>query len=900
MWTTSGLTNESDVEQKFIYPFLVEPRPLGLGVPSAVVQTKVSVRRFSIGKGVDQKLYYPDYLLVTLGYPLLVVEAKSPNESVEEGYREARLYAAELNALYAHKVTPARFVIACNGRELWYGHWDHAVPVGKALCESLGPYSPQVAELIDLMSWDRLHASAIELARSTRPGDLYKPRRLLGGVALQNEEVGQNSFGATLTAVISPFFNPTTSDERASVARNAYIPSSRRERYVDPIDRVIRAARPPSEVHATELQNSGKPNEIIDKLRTPKSLEHKVLLLIGSVGSGKSTFIDHLLEVALPRDLVDSTVWCRINMNAAPVTPGEIYSWLRTEIIAGSKASTPDLDFDDLEIIKKVLGIELLKFRKGVGKLYERQADVYEIKLGEHIQALQNDQQVLANAHVRFACAERGKLFVVVLDNCDKKTRDEQLLMFEAAQWLQKEFRCLVILPLRDETYDNHRDQPPLDTALKDLVFRIEPPLFQQVLVKRVQFALRQLSSAGSEKLHFLLPNGFSVEYPRSDQAFYLTSILKSLFEHDRFARRMIVGLSGRNMRRALEIFLEFCNSGHIGEDQIFKMRQSEGNYALPLHQVATVLLRMNRRFYDSDHSYIKNVFAANSDDPLPGYFCRFMILQWLRNNFRSAGTSGLRGYFPKSEVKRELMPYGLDPETMDREFNYLLAAQCIIAEHLRVDSLDDGDLVRLGPAGFVHLDLVGNINYLAAIAEDTWFSDRLQAERVAGRIRTIDAHLHLKTTSDNAGELVAYLDAARHAVLPPNGSFIQDDSFASLTNIDNARDALARIAKSQAGDPWFDADRRLMRGSRYQGTVVNVVDYGYFIEFDDGLVGLVHKRNFNGLSAGIGDRIETEVMWVDVIQRRVGLKLTGVVDEDVGESVAGAHGTQRQRDLGF
>ena len=62
-----------------------------------------------------------------------------------------------------------------------------------------------------------------------------------------------------------------------------------------------------------------------------------------------------------------------------------------------------------------------------------------------------------------------------------------------------------------------------------------------------------------------------TVEYPRSEQAYYLTSILKSLFEHDRFIRRMITGLSRRNIEEALEIFLEFCNSGHIGEDVNFQ-----------------------------------------------------------------------------------------------------------------------------------------------------------------------------------------------------------------------------------------------------------------------------------------------------------------------------------------
>jgi hypothetical protein len=890
MWITDSLQNESDVEQKFLYPFIIEAAPLGLGVPPSAVQTKTNTRRFRIDKGAATKLYYPDYLVVTLGYPLLVVEAKAPGESVEEGYREARLYAAELNALFQHGITPARFVIACNGVELWYGFADQALPLGKAACASLGPYSADVASLIQNASWESLRAHAVTLAQRVRPAELFKPRRLLGGAGFQNEEVGINSFGATLTTVISPMFNPSSYVERAAVARNAYVPSRRRERYVDPIDRVIRAARPPSEIHSVELQDTSQPTELLGRLSHPKSLEHKVLLLIGSVGSGKSTFIDHLIEIALPRDVVESTVWCRINMNSAPVSAAEIYTWLRRELIAGCRTSVPDEDFDDLAVIQRLLHTEITRFKKGVGKLYERDSDTYNIKLAEFIQTVEQDGDAITKAHVRFTCAERGKLLMVVLDNCDKKTRDEQLLMFEAAQWLQKEFRCLVILPLRDETYDNHRDQPPLDTALKDLVFRIEPPPFQQVLARRLQFALKELATTGSESLHFTLPNGFRVEYTKSEHAFYLTSIVKSLFEHDRFARRMIVGLSGRNMRRALEIFLEFCNSGHIREDQIFRIRQSEGAHTLPLHVVATVLLRMNRRFYDSDHSYIKNIFGASRDDVAPAYFCRYMILQWLRLNFRSAGTSGLRGYYPKAQVKQALMPIGLDPALIDREFNYLLAAHCVIAEHLGLGSVDDADLVRLGPAGFVHLDLVGNSNYLAAVAEDTWFTDRLQAERIAEGIKRMESQLHVNTVAENARELVTFLESNRAALFPPGGSYIEGDLLHKLSDLQSAREAVERIERSPAIDPWFSAPKRLARGSTHEVTVQNVMEYGYFCEFNDGLVGLVHKRHFCGLSAGIGDRVQVEIIWVDSVQRKIGLRLRAVIEEDFGDTVAGLH----------
>ena len=267
MWVTTGLNNESDVEQKFLYQFLTEQRPLGLGLPPEVIQSKTNIRRLTIGKGSDQKSYFPDYLVVNMGFPLVVVEAKSPGDRLDDGFREARLYATEINALFGHGIAPAQFVIASNGVELWYGYADQAQPLGVAQCCSLGAYSPDVANLLELVGWEPLKAKSKELAHRTRANELFKPRRLLGGLAFQNEEVGQNSFGATLTTAISAIFNPTSSDERANVARNAYVPSKRRERYVDPIDRVIRAARPPSEQHASELEDSSQPRELIGRLK---------------------------------------------------------------------------------------------------------------------------------------------------------------------------------------------------------------------------------------------------------------------------------------------------------------------------------------------------------------------------------------------------------------------------------------------------------------------------------------------------------------------------------------------------------------------------------------------------------------------------------------------------------
>lgn len=148
------------------------------------------------------------------------------------------------------------------------------------------------------------------------------------------------------------------------------------------------------------------------------------------------------------------------------------------------------------------------------------------------------------------------------------------------------------------------------------------------MLVARIQLVLDEIASAGSKTFRYDLPNGFHVDYAASDQAFYLTSIIRAVFDYDRYVRRLIVGLSGRNIRKAFEIFLEFCTSLHIGEDEIFKIRQAEGNHLLPLGLVIRVLLRTNRKFYDTDYSHIKNLFSIDGKDVRPNYFTRLMILR--------------------------------------------------------------------------------------------------------------------------------------------------------------------------------------------------------------------------------------------------------------------------------
>lgn len=796
------LQTESDVEQKLIWPLLTSAEPLGLGYSSADVLTKQSIRRLEIGKGAERKLYFPDYLIVIAGLPVLVIEAKAVGEAVGEALREARLYANEINALFPHGINPCIRVIACNGEELRTSPVDSADADISLTLGELSPANISFAGFSERCNRRAIQSYVDGLRVQLRQPTYARPVSLVGGTAFQNEELAQNTFGATIVGDYGHIFNPKTPEDRARIAREAYIASLRQQRYVEPIDRLIRNAVAPSAARIRVLEDSRHPRELTDALSVDhRKLENQILLLIGSVGAGKSTFVDYLSLVALPEQIRERTVWVRINLNDAPLALDVAYGWTARAIRDGLRGVFADIDFDELATLEKVFASELNALKKGPLALLGRKSAEAQTRLADRLVELQSDALTMGKAMARFVCGSRRLLLVIVLDNCDKRTRDEQLTMFQLAHWVQNEFRCLIVLPLRDVTYDLHRHDPPLDTALKQFVFRIEPPQFSDVLQARVSLALREMShdAATASTLSYQLPNGMRVTYPAEDQALYLASILRSLYAHDRFVRQVMTGLAGRDVRLALGIFLEFCLSGHIGEDEIYKIRFFEGQHVLPLSLVARVLLRMNRRFYDGSVAYLKNIVQCDPDDPLPDHFARVTVLQWFEQRVRTKGPAGVEGFHRAIDMVRDLSAIGHDAQRVRKELFYLVHEGCLVAEHLRTDAVDDVDLVKITSSGVVHLQLMVNPEYLAACAEDTWIGDAEVCRRVAARIGPPQRHFSAVTTTRNAGEFVAYLTECLDK--SPRGSevFLSPELDVRLRTL---REAQAGVAAAEVNLP--------------------------------------------------------------------------------------------------
>ncbi len=795
----ASLITESDVEQKFIYPFLTSKSPIGLSLDNSKILTKSLLRRKSIGKGQSQKYYFPDYLVSIRGIPILVIEAKKPTEDLVDAYSEARLYAEEINAGFPHNVNVCQLVIVSNGAETWAGYADHAEPEIKLSFDDFNIENAKYTDLIEFCARHKLEDLADKPYINARGKAIFNtPVSQLGGKRVQNEELEENSFGRTFVLENRTIFDPETEEDRRIIVENAYVASAKREQHIEPLYKEIRKFELPSQKNTTPLATN-EPLELVQKIsqRIEDKVEaYSLMLLVGNVGSGKTTFIRYFKRMFLEKQhslLAKQCDWLFLNMNFAPLTNDEIYSWLKNDMITQITNSHLDIDFTNIDVIKKIFRKEIRAFDTGLGQLLKSDEATYNKELYELLRKNTENASTYLTALLFYLKENYGLLPIVVLDNCDKRNKDEQLLMFQVAQWLRTTFKCIVILPMRDSTYDSYKNEPPLDTIVKDLVFRIDPPDLLKVIQARLDYIIRITNQTEST---YVLRNGINVSIKRSELIEYFKCIMLAI-RNNRMASNIFYRLSDRNTRNGIQLFEDFCKSGHVLADDIFMIRATGREYDLPSYKFLNALMRKNRRFYNGEESNFVNLFYSNYNDDFPDPFVRIDILRWLKSKIAKEGPTKTRGMFPVSLMIQEMQIIGHNANIVQRELSYLINHGLVLSETL-TPNVSYNDLIKIAIPGFLHLNLLSNVTYLAACAEDVIFKDTGVMTIISRRLAS-STYLSKLSMALTSSEMINYLYGYRTEYCSHPETYITDGEHLEIYNMHESKEAIKK---------WIDQDK--------------------------------------------------------------------------------------------
>ncbi|RMH16435.1 MAG: 30S ribosomal protein S1 [Acidobacteria bacterium] len=110
----------------------------------------------------------------------------------------------------------------------------------------------------------------------------------------------------------------------------------------------------------------------------------------------------------------------------------------------------------------------------------------------------------------------------------------------------------------------------------------------------------------------------------------------------------------------------------------------------------------------------------------------------------------------------------------------------------------------------------------------------------------------------------------------------VGDETEVVILKFDPETERVSLGYKQRTEDPWNLVDKKYPIGSRIRGRVVSLVDYGAFVEIEEGVEGLIHVSEMSWTKKvvnpskilSVGDEVEAIVSELDMEQRRISLSL--------------------------
>lgn len=793
--STTGFTNEADVEQKLILPLLTSPN--FLAIPLDCVKPKSYLAPTQLDKEAGKRSgYFPDFSVWLLGHPVLIVEVKDPAVPAESGFREACLYARHLNSRYATGLNPCRFVLASNGVDLLAGYWDQEQPVHRLKVADLVVGSTFTTQLQTFCGKPILEGHSDSFFKLIRTRRGTRPFNLAGGQALLNAKQPLNSFAAELSPILRRYFSSTDDASNIEIAKHAYVSSAETTEY----DRILEAllrdrVAPKRDTIVQPIETSKRDESALTKvLRDYQGSRAggQLQIIQGAVGSGKSLFARRYRDLLEPSELKESNCWAFVDFNGSPASLKNAERWLCEAFIKSFEQENPNIDLYSESVLKGCFSKQIQQQRARY-EMLRRASESDELRArAQDLREWQADPVFFAEGIAHYVVGATQRNLIVVMDNVDKMDLQNQLDAFQLSLWFMAKTRAFVILQMRDETYERYKNKPPLDTFRSGIAFHISPPRFIDVVKRRLELGIQYLAEHAQERQEYILDNNMRVVLPKGELSKFLVALYQLIFGRRGNIARILEALAGRDVRKALEMFVSIVTSGHLSTSAITSNVRGEGALPINEYHIIRILMRTDYRFY-SDHSgTITNIFHYENDWVRPDNFLLIEILFFLITHRKQHGELGLEGYFSVRRLCDEIQRLGYESADVFRATNYLLTKQLIISDNFNFRSVEMDDCVKIQASGYIHLRILAErLEYLSGVIPVVPIADEKVAALLADYVNreSMRGDLVARDKVREVEILYNFLAREMRRLREPNPFFDLASSGASyvLRSMDNA-----------------------------------------------------------------------------------------------------------------
>jgi len=731
--------SEGDVETQVVLPLLTAGELLG--IPREHVKSKKGISATDIGKGSKRKIgYIPDFSIYKHALPVAVIEAKAPSGDVEKAYGEARLYALEINRSFPTGCNPCSRVLATDGATILAGDWD-ADPAVRGSVADMVVGNSLLDELRLILGNDVLSRLGEEASRSLRADGFARPFNQGNGPTLIDSSIEPNTFAADLSPALRRYFSSRDQTTDEEIYSKAYISSNEVTSY----DRILESFlkdRLARSKQRTEILTSRKRSEAItaaiSQFNERKPIGGDLQLVTGGVGAGKSLFARRYREYLQPAPLREKNHWAFVNFISPPEDFAKWNDWVCEGFVASivEEGAPIDLRLEDDQ--DRVFATDLADRAVFYRNMDKAQAGRGGLERARDLEAWRQDPLKLTRGISRYLQGDRAENLIVVFDNVDRRESAGQLAAFQTALWFMDQTRCMVILQMRDSTFEAYKNEPPLDTYRTGQIFHISPPRLVDVVKRRLELSLEYLAEQAPDQVTFAPKGGPTIKYPKGRAGEFLTGIYYELFVSRNNVARILEALAGRNVRRALDMFFAIITSGHMPEDIIASVAQGKGLRNFPEYLILRALMRQSYRFFNNNTGFVANLFHCESRWERPSNLLIPEMLFFLLGQRKVRGDNGQMGFVALSRILLEMEDLGFVRSDVKEAALFCLKKELIEVDTSSLEDLRDKDSVKATASGWAHIRLLSSrLEYVAAVLPTTAIDNKQLSARVYDLMQT-------------------------------------------------------------------------------------------------------------------------------------------------------------------
>jgi len=623
---------EQDTRLKVINPVFVDV----LDWPLREILTE----EHAVGSG------FVDYKLTTGGFARLVVEAKRDGrdlglagrtagraykldgavfntDSVKEGIQQGIRYCGQKNA-----------ELACvtNGRE-WVVFRGSRIGDGRDTMEGMAFVFPTLEDVRERFAlfYDLLSYAGVAEFRfrayfqeaEGRPIRAHAFRRSLR-LPANRRHLPQSALTADLDRVMTSFFRRLSGDDDPDLLAHCFV-VTRESQIAD-----ARLARISEDllgrIRDLETEHAEQLTALVERVR--RTRRNEFILLIGTKGAGKSTFIDRFFRHVLSEDLRNECLVARLNLADSAGDEASIATWLDRHLLETLEAALFAEGVPTYDELQGMFYDEYQRWRVGAfSHLYERDKEAFKIEFGRHVERRREERpheyiQRLVGHIVRV----RRRVPCLVFDNADHFTIEFQERVFQYARSIYEAALCLVIMPITDRTSWQLSREGALRSFENESLF-LPTPRPEAVLRKRVEFLEARLADERREAGRgYFLGRGIPLSI---DNLTAFTAALQAVFLRSGQVSEWIGNLANNDIRRCLELAKNVITSPYLAVPELIAAYVTATNIHMPQTKVRNALMRAQYDIWPGEaNPFVRNIYAMDDEiDASPLFGLRMLLL---------------------------------------------------------------------------------------------------------------------------------------------------------------------------------------------------------------------------------------------------------------------------------